>query len=424
MIRFIYFLIISLLFHNSYADIYNRKFSTDFDTSLRDSDKYYPFVDYISRNEMIYEDISYSARPNFTNPRVYAVNDSQIRFNVNKYISLNSRFILKPVSGGFFSPYGSIDNKDGTDEYGHFGREAITTDELSMVINQNRTTITIGKFAPKFGVGHDRYNPVFNNNWYGIWGTFLNDGYDSREKMGIKANIEAIKRKDFTLNIHAAAFRNDNSSLFNNTVFAKRQVSGFLTHSALQPLLSDNRIAGSGSGIKSNAVTIEGIKEGFFDGTLAFNFGHRRQFSSNDFDKSLLVSPFDVEDSIVYAGQYMRRISHDLKANIFGEYVNTQNALGVKNFNEKYQTIGANLNFVGWSISYIVNQYDGTGTNLPLSIGNISSRVKATELSVGYEFSQINTQILFGQRKMTINDQSSISVTGVSLRYVLDLLEE
>jgi hypothetical protein len=338
----------------------------------------YPHVYFDMKAEVFYNKLSSSNAEIDGQSLLYTKSDLTLDLNTNEYFTIHTQFGLEKIKGFGFAPAAfNVNKKKESIFYG----TSLTAKELTARFNFDRVKFDIGKFGPIFGAGSDRGNDFFYENWYGISGTEINEGYALEEKIGAKLNVSIIERNDTKVNFELSAFTNDNSTLYNKPFFVEREIENFTV-----PLVN-KRLAGSANGLKSHSASLQGFY-GFADRSiLSLGLGYRGQFSSEN-------NVF--ESGAVLSGGYTKIFFDDLVISSFAEWAKITNAYGLKNFDERYLTGSFSAGFAGVKLGILRNYYRGELGTLALNEIFLGFEVPKTELGFFISRKEYSVQKLSG----------------------------
>jgi hypothetical protein len=314
--------------------------------------------------------------------------------NFNRNFAIHTNFALEKTKGNNFSPFGLLYNNKNE---GIFYGTSLTTKELSLFFDFDRTKIYLGKIEPKFAGGSERGSDFFYENWYGISGTFLNQGYILDEKIGLLLDVAVIEREDVRIVFQGSVFTNDNTDLYKKPFFEKRQIEFLVT-----PPGQTKRQAGSA--IINYAVSMQGFVGLSKRDVISFGVGYKNQ-SSSDSNNDISEQGFSL------TSQYTRTFFDDLTLSLFAENVEIWNAYTLSGFRETYNTIGVSSGFAGIRVGLLQNYYKS-------KYQNSSNKITLNEYFIGFEVpkTELGFFVSYKQYKMPANIEN-ISGFGFNIRY-------
>jgi hypothetical protein len=309
-------------------------------------------------------------------------------------------------NGGYQTPYAS-NSYLASQTSSFIGGHGASLQEAYLTFKQKYVNFSVGKFNPIFLSGYNRYSSFFDNDWYGVYGTFINRGYQMTDKLGLNLEINIIDTIRHKVFIRGYLFKNDESNLFTNPSITSTTISGFLT-----PQMTgypSQRVAGENSGLKSNVISVEGSLTSKDYGILRYNMSYRRQ-SVNDARSNAFTDETGYGTSL----QYVQRFFNSVKILGFTEYAKIQNAAGIRDFDENYITAAISGSIIGWHAGYILNIYDSTGSSNGFYL-------RSQESNIGYEFDSYNLGIYLAKRSLVNNTGGESDTLGASVRYIIDM---
>jgi hypothetical protein len=382
------FLYLFLVFCNiSYAENIKNYINANSSASTKEVKQLYPFVYFDFKGEVFYDRLSLEDE----NPMNFFYTQSEllINLNLNRFLTIHTNFGVEKIKGSFFTPSSLVefDEKEKA-----FAGTSLTMKELSMRFNFDRILIDVGKISLNFGGGNERWSDYFYDIWYGVGGTFLNQGYALEEKIGFKVNALAVDQSQAKINFEISAFSNDNTVLFKKPFFVKRQIEGFAVPEG------NKRNAGSAKSLKSYATSVKGFIGFSQRDILSFNFGYRRQGSEEGAG----------EHGASATAQYTIIFFDDLVLSAFGEGVKIWNAYAIDGFSEKYLTASLAAGFAGLKLGIVKNDYTG-------KLQDFEKKIKFMEYFIGFEVPKTNLGLFLSRKEYKGN--SSFSGFGMNVRY-------
>ncbi len=344
--------------------------NTKYDDSNPENSKFYPFIYFDLKTEALYQDIGDKS---FFNVNAELLTD----IHLNDYFGLHTNFGLEKIRGNQFTPI-SLQHSDKKESF-LYGT-SLTAKELSVMFNFNQTKFYLGKIAPKFGAGSERWSDFFYSNWYGISGTFLNKGYALEDKLGILLDVAVVDRENLRIQFQASIFTNDDTKLYKEPFFVEREISG-----AFAPVGQTTRWAGSAKNIfQSQSASVQGFLGLTPRDLVSFSAGFKNQASASKYGN------ID-ETGLSLSGQYTRILLDDLKASIFLEYVNIWDAYSIKGYSEKYFTGGLSASFAGVVVGAVYNNYRS-------SLNSADTTVTMLEYFIGFEVPKTELAFFLSQK--------------------------
>lgn len=382
------FLFLFFVFCNiSYAENIKNYINTNSSVSAKEVKQLYPFIYFDFKGEVFYDRLTLESE----NPMNFFYTQSEllINLNLNKFLTIHTNFGLEKIKGSFFTP-SSFDRFE--EKQNAFEGTSLTAKELSVRFNFDRISIDVGKMSLNFAGGNERWSDDFYDIWYGIGGTFLNQGYALEEKVGFKINAVAIDQTDAKVTFEIGAFSNDNTVLFKKPFFVKREMEGFTTPE------DGKRKAGSAKYLKSYATSIKGFVGFMRRDVLSFNLGYRKQASEDGI----------LEQGASATAQYTIIFFDDLAVSAFGEGVKIWNAYAIDGFDEQYITGSLAAGFAGLKFGIVKNDYQS-------KVRDFKNKIKFTEYFVGFEMPKTNFGIFLARKEYEGN--SALSGFNMNVRY-------
>jgi hypothetical protein len=264
-----------------------------------------------------------------------------------------------------------------------------------MLFNFNKSKIYVGKISPKFGAGSERWSDTFYDTWYGISGTFLNQGYILDEKLGLLFSVDIMSLEDVKIKFQSAFFRNDNSRLYKKPFLKDREIEGLVVPNGFS-----RREAGSTTALKSHSINVEGFVGLTNRDVVAFSVGYKNQFSDT-LDAS--------EKGLSLSTQYTITFLDDLTLSIFGENTTIWNAFAIKDFRENYNTLSLSSSFAGFKFGIVQNYYRG-------KYQDKANNISLNEYFIGFEVPKTELGF-FVARKNYSQKYEDLSGFSINIRY-------
>lgn len=342
-----------------------------------------------------------------TDVSFYTLTNIDTDFNFNDAVSIDTRFEISNTNNGLargFSTQEYINSNN--DPYFFFGNHGIRSRVLALSLKTQDIHFMVGKIVPRSGVGASRYNPVFNNNWYGVYGTTLNTGYQNTDKIGIQAEFHKEAINGDTYNLQFALFKNDTTPLFTEPLFSNLRTNGFLMPANIANVLN-KPIAGDTTIPQSFLVSFNGkTRLPSQVDTVYYGIMLRRQDIGNQ------PSTFAAENSIIGSGAFERDFS-GITAGVFGEVAHISNAYAIKNLTEKYYTASFYSTMENVSVALVYNKYFMSSL---AGFGILSNDLSQVQFSLGYALK--NYAFYIAYRNTTDNkSKNTLHGIGLDIRY-------
>jgi hypothetical protein len=321
---------------------------------------------------------------------IYTQSALDINLNFSTIFGLHSKFGLEKIKGTTFYPL-NLEYHDINYENKLFYGHSLTAKEFSLFFDFNNTRFYLGKITPHFGVGSERVSEIFYQSWYGISGTFLNQGYALNDKFGLIVDVDAINFDYLKIKFQASLFANDSSTLYSKPFFINREIEDSVTLNGQK-----KRWPGSDS-IKSHALSLQGFFAFTQNDILSFNFGYKNQFSKfNGIN----------EVGLTGALQYNKILFNDIIITLFGEYTQILDSYSVSSFDEVYRTLSLSSSFKGIKIGILQNYYHS----------NNSSTITLLEYFIGFQVPETKLSFTIA-RKQYKNFNQNNSGFGFNMNY-------
>lgn len=352
---------------------------------------FYPSVRFDIKSEAFFDSLSHSEGKKESAKPLYLKSNLLLDINFNRYFTIHTDFALEKIKGSSFRASTLNLMKDEGILYG----TSLTTKELALQFNVERAKISVGKIAPRFLAGNERWSEFFYDTWYGVSGTFFNEAYILEEKLGVKINVLLVENAVSKVNFEASAFTNDNTNLFKKPLFEKRQISNFLVPEA------ERRYAGDANNLKSHSLSIWGFLGLSKRDVLSFALAYKEQLSDNG---------RQAERGYGATLQYTRTFFEDFTISVFGEYARIRNAYAVDKFSERFITGSVSTSFAGFSVGYLMTHYRS-------SVASLDKKVKFSEYFLGFEVPKTNFGVFIARKSYNLPNDDEISGFGLNLRY-------
>lgn len=333
--------------------------------------------------------------------RFYTIFRPNFKFNFSDNVSLDTTWSFEDVGQNSRNPY-------ATDELMSRNIQSSTFDNHGLIVEQLMFKFTplksiefsVGKINPVFGAGYNRYSrDIFDNNWYGISGTFLNTGYELREKLGFQLNVKFVDTETVEQRFTLSAFRDDDSDLFDAIGTNKGNGSPTAIRSSRYDYYPNN--AASDDSFRSYSISNSGkIKFGDEKSIFAYNLSHRYQLSDNQ------VS----EDGYAASANYRYFLSYYTKLGAFLEHVRINNSNGIKNNDQNYFTSSVYMNYSGFNFALLYSNFSN-------SLQDYKVGIRTTEISLGYDFESGIGAYIARRNIDSKNSQNGVDVNMVNIRY-------
>jgi hypothetical protein len=348
--------------------------NTQYNDSQPENSKFYPFIYFDLKTEALYQDIG--------NNNFFSINTELLTdLHWNDYFGFHTNFGLEKIRGNQFTPI-SFQHSDKKESF-LYGT-SLTAKELSVMFNFNHTKFYLGKIAPKFGAGSERWSDFFYSNWYGISGTFLNKGYTLEDKLGILLDVAVVERENLRIQFQASIFTNDDTKLYKEPFFVEREIAG-----ALVPVGQTTRWAGSEKNIlQSQSASVQGFVGVTSRDIISFAVGFKNQASALKYSNA-------TETGFSISGQYTKILLDDLKLSIFLEHVNIWDAYSIKGYSENYFTGGLSASFGGVVVGTVYNNYSS-------SLNKLDKKIKMLEYFIGFEVPKTELAFFLSQKSYNL----------------------
>lgn len=268
-----------------------------------------------------------------------------------------------------------------TSEFSSFYEDTFLASQVfAFAIRNNKTQFLVGKIRPSVSVGSSISPYLFNDEWRGAYGTFMNGAYANSNKIGAQLSSQLDLTPNSKQVFEVAFFKNDTTST-DNTIPSKKQTFGHSIPIELRNPLGGKRVAGTTSMPASFSLLFVNklYKDYSNSNVLTSVFFRHQAVDTYAFQKNIAD-----ENSYFIAQQYEKSVDN-MVVGFFGEYGIINNAYGLQKRNEKFHTASVYTSFDSFILALVHNKYNASGAN-DLNIENTS--MIQTQFSLGYKFSK------------------------------------